>query len=653
MTVKIKPKRGSGSPAGNLETNEIAMDTSAKKLYVSTDGTNAIVLAENIVNNTTSDLTEGTNLYYTDARVDSHLNQSNPTAGYVLSWSGSDYAWVDNGEYTNFNSDFDTRLATKDTADLAEGTNLYYTDARADARVNLQTGSNLDLSSKDTNDLSEGSNNLYYTDARVEAVSINELSEDSSPQLGGDLELDNNFIQNDGNDVLEVDNGALKLYHDGDLQITTGQYETTFEKDVVSTGVFVTSEGYESRILRFNPGYPNPSLTVGSQGRSLGDDEDATGILEDEEYEIISTGTTDFTDMGADDNNPGTVFTANRDGDTGDGTGVVALSDIDATDIAMDFTIFKDGFFTSNKVATPMQISTYHNGVDDNRGYVWLSNTEVGDDEDATNIIEDTEYEIITTGDTDFTDFGADDNNPGTRFVANRDGDGGDGTGVVAEVTNAFTRAIEFRNDGGSIETRLQGDVNVLDQISQPLKIDIGDQNRNLENITVMDPGNRNNHDMILNTIDFEDYTPTDDTEYKQNFNFKVEGDEIPNSGNYQVGRIEVGYVHNEPLKHYIRLNIEDEQQEGQNYVEVSPKQVLVNAPFQFAKINSGSSDPGSPNEGDYFFNTSSKQLKLYTGSTPAWTDISEDGQQFYDNTEDRMLVRIDSTWRSLSSSVV
>jgi len=653
MTVKIKPKRGSGSPAGNLETNEIAMDTSAKKLYVSTDGTNAIVLAENIVNNTTSDLTEGTNLYYTDARVDSHLNQSNPTAGYVLSWSGSDYAWVDNGEYTNFNSDFDTRLATKDTADLAEGTNLYYTDARADARVNLQTGSNLDLSSKDTNDLSEGSNNLYYTDARVEAVSINELSEDSSPQLGGDLELDNNFIQNDGNDVLEVDNGALKLYHDGDLQITTGQYETTFEKDVVSTGVFVTSEGYESRILRFNPGYPNPSLTVGSQGRSLGDDEDATGILEDEEYEIISTGTTDFTDMGADDNNPGTVFTANRDGDTGDGTGVVALSDIDATDIAMDFTIFKDGFFTSNKVATPMQISTYHNGVDDNRGYVWLSNTEVGDDEDATNILEDIEYEIITTGDTDFVDFGADDNNPGTRFVANRDGDGGDGTGVVAEVTNAFTRAIEFRNDGGSIETRLQGDVNVLDQISQPLKIDIGDQNRNLENITVMDPGNRNNHDMILNTIDFEDYTPTDDTEYKQNFNFKVEGDEIPNSGNYQVGRIEVGYVHNEPLKHYIRLNIEDEQQEGQNYVEVSPKQVLVNAPFQFAKINSGSSDPGSPNEGDYFFNTSSKQLKLYTGSTPAWTDISEDGQQFYDNTEDRMLVRIDSTWRSLSSSVV
>ena len=31
---------------------------------------------------------------YTNADVDTHLNQSNPTSGYVLSWNGSDYAWV-------------------------------------------------------------------------------------------------------------------------------------------------------------------------------------------------------------------------------------------------------------------------------------------------------------------------------------------------------------------------------------------------------------------------------------------------------------------------------------------------------------------------------------------------------------------------------
>ena len=55
------------------------------------------------------------------------------------------------------------------TDDITEGsTNLYYTDARVDARVNAQTGTNLDLSNKSTTDLAEGTN-LYYTDARVDA----------------------------------------------------------------------------------------------------------------------------------------------------------------------------------------------------------------------------------------------------------------------------------------------------------------------------------------------------------------------------------------------------------------------------------------------------------------------------------------------------
>jgi hypothetical protein len=29
-----------------------------------------------------------------DAKIDSHLNQSNPTSGHVLSWTGTEYAWV-------------------------------------------------------------------------------------------------------------------------------------------------------------------------------------------------------------------------------------------------------------------------------------------------------------------------------------------------------------------------------------------------------------------------------------------------------------------------------------------------------------------------------------------------------------------------------
>ena len=39
-------------------------------------------------------LTSDIPVAYTDADVDAHLNQSNPTSGYVLSWNGTDYAWV-------------------------------------------------------------------------------------------------------------------------------------------------------------------------------------------------------------------------------------------------------------------------------------------------------------------------------------------------------------------------------------------------------------------------------------------------------------------------------------------------------------------------------------------------------------------------------
>ena len=45
-------------------------------------------------NPTTGEITYDTLASYTDSNVDTHLNQSNPTSGHVLSWNGSDYAWV-------------------------------------------------------------------------------------------------------------------------------------------------------------------------------------------------------------------------------------------------------------------------------------------------------------------------------------------------------------------------------------------------------------------------------------------------------------------------------------------------------------------------------------------------------------------------------
>jgi len=127
--------------------------TLATEAYVT-----SVVTGGALVN--TDGLAEGlTNLYYTTARA---------------------------------NTDIDTRLATKSTTDLTEGTNLYYTDTRSrsaisvsgDLAYNSATGV-LSFSAAaspvisvnsatgsvvlDTDDIAEGSTNLYYTDARVQA----------------------------------------------------------------------------------------------------------------------------------------------------------------------------------------------------------------------------------------------------------------------------------------------------------------------------------------------------------------------------------------------------------------------------------------------------------------------------------------------------
>lgn len=54
----IKLKRGTGSPAGSIAANEVAMDVAAKNLYTSTDGSDAVVLADNTENFLETNTTE-------------------------------------------------------------------------------------------------------------------------------------------------------------------------------------------------------------------------------------------------------------------------------------------------------------------------------------------------------------------------------------------------------------------------------------------------------------------------------------------------------------------------------------------------------------------------------------------------------------------
>ena len=159
------------------QANRINQNASDISSNVSDITTNANAIALNTAKNTYPSA-DATKLDGIEASADV-TDATNVTAGLVAatSISASDKTTIlsnigagsGSGAVDSVNGA--TGVVVLDTDDVAEGTsNLYYTDARADARVNLQTGSNLDLSSKSTTNLSEGTN-LYYTDARVSANS--------------------------------------------------------------------------------------------------------------------------------------------------------------------------------------------------------------------------------------------------------------------------------------------------------------------------------------------------------------------------------------------------------------------------------------------------------------------------------------------------
>jgi hypothetical protein len=100
--------------------------------------------------------------YIFNGLADAALDDSDPTATVDRSGSGFTLAALNvgsiAGQYLGFDSDF----SVKTTTDLTEGSNLYYTTARANADFDTR------LATKTTTNLTEGTN-LYYTDDRVTA----------------------------------------------------------------------------------------------------------------------------------------------------------------------------------------------------------------------------------------------------------------------------------------------------------------------------------------------------------------------------------------------------------------------------------------------------------------------------------------------------
>ena len=192
-----------GAP-GVLDTlNELAAAIGDDANFITTINTSITNVQSNVDalfgSKTTTDLSEGTNLYFTNERVDDRV------ANLITDGVGITKSYDDAGNLLNIAIDFsefdsddivegavNTFLNNKTTDDLSEGsTNLYFTNERVDDRVdslvvggtnisttysdlnntltfNIDSTGGLPLSNNSTSDLSEGTN-LYYTNARADA----------------------------------------------------------------------------------------------------------------------------------------------------------------------------------------------------------------------------------------------------------------------------------------------------------------------------------------------------------------------------------------------------------------------------------------------------------------------------------------------------
>jgi len=146
--------------------------------------------------NDTDDLSEGsTNLYFTDTRVYSKVKASLIAGDNTSITFDDDLQTITIASQGNVQSvNGETGAVTLDTDDISEGAvNFYYTEGKFDAS----------LATKTTDDLTEGTNE-YYTDAKVESV----LTAQSVTKQGNTFNGASELVQLDADSKLPAVDGS-------------------------------------------------------------------------------------------------------------------------------------------------------------------------------------------------------------------------------------------------------------------------------------------------------------------------------------------------------------------------------------------------------------------------------------------------------------
>lgn len=204
---------------------------------------------------------------YANSDVNAHLNQATAGSGQILSWDGSEYDWIDNSP-------------TGDITSVGAGSGLTGGGASGDVTLDIGVGTGLnlhsdyisvDMSDFTTDNLTEGSSALYYTDARVN-THLNQSSAAATEVLswsGSDYDWVDpkltTFLYSSTSDLPSASTyhgaiahvhaeGALYFAHGGswnklanDSTAVSSSSETTFTADVkFDTGVEEKFHTYSS-----------------------------------------------------------------------------------------------------------------------------------------------------------------------------------------------------------------------------------------------------------------------------------------------------------------------------------------------------------------------------------------------------------------------
>jgi hypothetical protein len=153
-------------PIGTIDVNQDSIPIVDYSEGV-TKRTNLVNIGQRVLEaNSTTNLAEGTNLYFTNTRVYTKAKAAFK-AGSNTSITFDDalqtITIASQGNVQSVNTKTGAVVLT--TTDISEGTNLYYTQARFNSA----------FTAKSTSDLSEGTNQ-YFTAARVRAVVLTGLS---------------------------------------------------------------------------------------------------------------------------------------------------------------------------------------------------------------------------------------------------------------------------------------------------------------------------------------------------------------------------------------------------------------------------------------------------------------------------------------------